>query len=61
MDRKQYIRPELQEVLLDVSQAVLAACKSGETSAKQGSKTGYCKNGCKMGSTSSGSNSRATS
>lgn len=59
--RQRYIRPEIHEVLLDVSQAVLAACKSGVNNAKQGSRTGWCKTGCKMGSTKTSSNSRASS
>jgi len=60
-ERQRYVKPEVHEVLLDVSQAVLAACRSGVSSAKQGSRTGWCKSGCKMGSTKTSSNSRATS
>jgi hypothetical protein len=60
-DRQRYSKPEIYEVLLDVSQAVLAACKSGVNSVKAAKPTGWCKNGCKMGSTKSNSNSRASS
>ena len=60
-ERKRYIRPEVQEVLLDVSQAVLAVCRSGATSVKTGTKTGYCRNTCKQNNVSTSSNNRATS
>ena len=59
--RQRYIKPEIHEVLLNVSQAVLAACKSGVSNAKQGNRGGWCKTGCKQGSTSTSSNSRASS
>ncbi|OGG56876.1 MAG: hypothetical protein A3F84_10830 [Candidatus Handelsmanbacteria bacterium RIFCSPLOWO2_12_FULL_64_10] len=59
--RQRYAKPEVYEVLLDVSQAVLAACKSGVNNAKQGNRTGWCKNNCKMGQGKGGSNSRASS
>jgi len=60
-ERQRYTRPEIHEVLLEVSQAVLGVCRSGVSSAKQGSQMGWCKTGCKMGSTKTSSNSRATS
>lgn len=60
-ERKRYIRPEIQEVLLDVSQAVLAVCRSGANSAKTGTRTGWCRNTCKQNNTRSSSNSRAAS
>ncbi len=59
--RQRYIRPEIHEVLLDVSQAVLAVCKSTVTNNKQGNRGGWCKTGCKQGQTSASSNSRAHS
>jgi hypothetical protein len=61
VERQRYVKPEVHEVLLEVSQAVLAACRTGVSSAKQGSRTGWCKSGCKMGSTKTSSNSRARS
>jgi len=60
-ERRRYTRPEVNAVLLDVSQAVLAVCRSGATSAKNGTKTGYCRNTCKQQTASTSSNSRATS
>ncbi len=61
MERKRYIRPEINEVLLDVSQAVLGVCRSNATSVKTGTKTGYCRNTCKQNKSSTSSNSRARS
>ena len=60
-ERRQYSKPEIHEVLLDVSQAVLAVCKSGTNNAKQGNKTGYCTSACKRSQGKTGSNSRASS
>ena len=61
VERKQYSKPEIQEVLLDVSQAVLAACKSGVNNAKQAKKAGYCRSSCKKSTGKGGSNSGASS
>lgn len=59
--RQRYVRPEIHEVLLDVSQAVLAACKSGTNNAKDRNKSGYCTSTCKMSKSKTGSNSSASS
>ena len=60
-ERLLYSRPEIHEVLLETSQAVLAVCKSGGRSAKQGKRMGWCRNVCKMSDTKTNSNSRSSS
>ncbi len=61
-ERMHYSRPEIHEVLLETSQAVLHPCKSNATSAKDGNQeTGFCKKKCKQVTKSKGTNSAATS
>jgi hypothetical protein len=58
---KPYSKPEIHEVLLDVSQAVLAVCKSGVNNANQNRAKGYCRTGCKRHGKKAGSNSTSSS
>ncbi|GEM_PF-5007023 len=60
-ERQRYVRPEVYEVLLDVSQAVLAPCKSGAPNARDGNRRGWCNNTCKSRTTKTAANSRAGS